>query len=226
MSGDLIDTTEMYLRTIYELHEEGIEPLRARIVERLSQSGPTVSQTVSRLARDGLLTVRDDRQLELSEEGWRRAQEVMRKHRLAEVLLRDVIGMDWLDVHEEACRMEHVISGRLEARLAEIMNDPTQSPYGCPIPGADEHHNPSAFRNDVVSLLSVVSNEPKSFKLVRLSEFVQADNESLSALDEVGMRPGEEFEAYDTGDNIELRGSGERMRVERGLCAGIWVAKQ
>ena len=78
--SDLIDTTEMYLRTVYELEEEGITPLRARIAERLSQSGPTVSQTVGRMERDGLITVEGDRHLELTERGRQQAMRVMRKH--------------------------------------------------------------------------------------------------------------------------------------------------
>src|SRR4028118_1863336 len=98
----------MYLRTIFELEEEGIVPLRARIAERLHQSGPTVSQTVARMERDGLLTVEGDRHLQLSETGRSLATAVMRKHRLAECLLVDVIGLDYADVHEEACRREHV----------------------------------------------------------------------------------------------------------------------
>src|SRR5512138_2902455 len=96
---DLIDTTEMYLKTIYELAEEGIVPLRARIAERLGHSGPTVSQTVGRMERDGLVVVNDDRHLELTAEGWRIATRVMRKHRLAERLLTDVIGLEWPFVH-------------------------------------------------------------------------------------------------------------------------------
>src|SRR3954462_6561913 len=112
--SDLIDTTEMYLRTIYELVEEGIVPLRARIAERLHQSGPTVSQTVARMERDGLLTVEGDRHLQLSEEGRGLAPAVMRKHRLAECLLVDVIGLAYADVHEEACRWEHVMSEAVE----------------------------------------------------------------------------------------------------------------
>ena len=118
--SDLIDTTEMYLRTIYELVEEGIVPLRARIAERLHQSGPTVSQTVARMERDGLVTVEGDRHLELTDEGLRLATRVMRKHRLAECLLVDVIGLDYADVHEEACRWEHVMSARVERRLIRI----------------------------------------------------------------------------------------------------------
>ena len=115
--NDLIDTTEMYLRTIYDLEEEGVVPLRARIAERLEQSGPTVSQTVSRMERDGLLHVADDRHLELTEKGRALAIAVMRKHRLAERLLVDVIGLPWEEVHVEACRWEHVMSEDVERRL-------------------------------------------------------------------------------------------------------------
>ena len=136
--SDLIDTTEMYLRTIYELVEEGIVPLRARIAERLHQSGPTVSQTVARMERDGLVTVEGDRHLELTAEGMRLATRVMRKHRLAERLLTDVIGLDWELVHAEACRWEHVMSETVERRLVDLLDHPTESPYGNPIPGLDE----------------------------------------------------------------------------------------
>ena len=135
---DLIDTTEMYLRTIFELEEEGITPLRARIAERLGHSGPTVSQTVARMERDGLLAVAGDRHLELSEHGRLLATRVMRKHRIAERLLRDVIGLEWEYVHDEACRWEHVMSDRVERKILAMLPDHAESPYGNPIPGLDE----------------------------------------------------------------------------------------
>ena len=122
----LIDTTEMYLRTIFELEEEGVVPLRARIAERLNQSGPTVSQTVARMERDGLLTLADDRHLQLTDAGLREATAVMRKHRLAERLLSDVIGLDWEDLHIEACRWEHVMSDEVERRWPP----PEETPSG------------------------------------------------------------------------------------------------
>src|SRR3954464_14159110 len=106
----------MYLRTIYELLEEGIVPLRARIAERLHQSGPTVSQTVARMERDGLVTVENDRHLVLTGEGRSTAVGVMRKHRLAELLLVNVIGMPYEEAHEEACRWEHVMSDSVEKK--------------------------------------------------------------------------------------------------------------
>ena len=133
--NDLVDTTEMYLRTIYDLEEEGVTPLRARIAERLDQSGPTVSQTVSRMERDGLLHVAGDRHLELTDKGRALAIAVMRKHRLAERLLVDVIGVPWEEVHAEACRWEHVMSEDVERRLVKVLNHPTTSPFGNPIPG-------------------------------------------------------------------------------------------
>ena len=162
--SDLIDTTEMYLRTIYELVEEGIMPLRARIAERLHQSGPTVSQTVARMERDGLLTVEGDRHLELTPEGLRLATRVMRKHRLAERLLTDVIGLDWELVHAEACRWEHVMSENVERRLVELLDHPTESPYGNPIPGLDElgEELGEEFMDGVESLTEALSSPSRA----------------------------------------------------------------
>jgi DtxR family Mn-dependent transcriptional regulator len=128
----------MYLRTVFELEEEGIVPLRARIAERLSQSGPTVSQTVARMERDGLLHVAGDRQLALTDAGRRLATRVMRKHRLAECLLVSVIQMPWEEVHVEACRWEHVISESVERRLYDLLGHPDRCPHGNPIPGLAE----------------------------------------------------------------------------------------
>src|SRR4051795_4493529 len=136
--NDLIDTTEMYLRTIYELEEEGVPPMRARIAERLGQSGPTVSQTVARMHRAGLVDLGEGNRLVLTEVGHATAMRVMRKHRLAECLLIQVIGLDWEHVHEEACRWEHVMSEAVERRLLEVLDHPTHSPYGNPIPGLEE----------------------------------------------------------------------------------------
>jgi DtxR family Mn-dependent transcriptional regulator len=135
---DLIDTTEMYLRTVFELEEEGITPMRARISERLAHSGPTVSETVARMERDGLIEISPDRILNLTSEGRKAAESVMRKHRLAECLLVDVIKLPLELVHQEACRWEHVISEEVEVRIYEMLNHPELSPFGNPIPGLAE----------------------------------------------------------------------------------------
>ena len=191
--SDLIDTTEMYLRTIYELAEEGITPLRARIAERLGHSGPTVSQTVARMERDGLVVVGGDRHLALTVEGSAKAMRVMRKHRLAERLLTDVIGLDWEFVHDEACRWEHVMSDRVERRLVELLDHPHHSPYGNPIPGLDELgevDEPETFLTGVAPLTQIATTERTSGVVARLGETIQTDTELLARIAEAGVMPG------------------------------------
>ena len=191
---DLIDTTEMYLRTILELEEENIVPLRARISERLGHSGPTVSQTVGRMERDGLVVVSEDRRLELTDAGRRKAVDVMRKHRLAERLLSDVIGLDWAYVHDEACRWEHVMSEQVERRLVELLGHPTESPYGNPIPGLDQLGDlpTNTFDEGVVGLVRRLNQAggPITGTVRRLAEPVQVDPELLEQLRVAGVVPG------------------------------------
>lgn len=193
---DLIDTTEMYLRTIFELEEEGIPPMRARIAERLGHSGPTVSQTIARMERDGLVSLGADRQLVLSEEGQRLATRVMRKHRLAERLLVDVVGLEWEHVHEEACRWEHVMSERVERKILGILPDHRESPYGTPIPGLDEllsdEEETVDYREGLVSLSEVVDQGLSGdFRVRRIGEPAQVDHDALTLLTEARLRPGE-----------------------------------
>jgi len=198
VSHDLIDTTEMYLKTIFELTEEGVVPLRARIAQRLGQSGPTVSQTVARMERDGLLTVEGDRHLELSDTGRVLAMRVMRKHRLAECLLVDVIGLDWEDVHAEACRWEHVMSEAVERRLLELLGHPTESPYGNPIPGLAEFGEVDIAQDyraglvslDLVSLNRPDAAEPTAVVVRRIAEPIQTDIKLMANLRRAGVRPG------------------------------------
>jgi DtxR family transcriptional regulator, Mn-dependent transcriptional regulator len=188
----LIDTTEMYLRTIFELEEEGIVPLRARIAERLSQSGPTVSQTVARMERDGLVKVEGDRQLALTPAGATLAMRVMRKHRLAERLLTDVIGLDWELVHEEACRWEHVMSEEVERRLVQVLDDPTTSPFGNPIPGLAElgvDPNSAPTRGALVRLTELPSGAPVAVVVRQLTEHVQGDVDLITRLKDAGVVP-------------------------------------
>ncbi|WP_054814151.1 metal-dependent transcriptional regulator [Nocardia arizonensis] len=188
---DLVDTTEMYLRTIYDLEEEGVVPLRARIAERLEQSGPTVSQTVARMERDGLLLVAGDRHLELTEKGRSMAVAVMRKHRLAERLLVDIIGLDWQNVHAEACRWEHVMSEDVERRLVEVLNHPTTSPYGNPIPGLDELGIATSSNSDegLIRLSDLPHGHVHAVVVRRLAEHIQTDPEVIGRLREAGVVP-------------------------------------
>ena len=211
--NDLIDTTEMYLRTIFELEEEGIVPLRARIAERLHQSGPTVSQTVARMERDGLLTVEGDRHLQLSDQGRELATAVMRKHRLAECLLVDVIGLDYADVHEEACRWEHVMSENVERKLLQLLGNPTVSPFGNPIPGLDALRGEETLGGetsvvlDSLTLLSTTATpEGRTVVVQRISEQLQENTGLLRELADLGIRPGSSMEARIVGGSVTLDG--------------------
>ncbi len=226
---DLIDTTEMYLKTIYELQEEGIVPLRARIAERLHHSGPTVSQTVARMERDGLLHVEGDRHLELSVLGRQRATRVMRKHRLAERLLTDVIGLDWELVHDEACRWEHVISEEVEERLVALLEAPTSSPYGNPIPGLAElgvSRPVEDFRAGNQPLADAVDTDAgeRRVAVVRVGEELQKDIELMAALRAAGIRPGTEVKAAATSAGVRLQpDDGPVCEVDRAAALHLFV---
>jgi len=226
---DLIDTTEMYLRTIFELEEEGVPPLRARIAERLNQSGPTVSQTVARMARDGLLDVGPDRQLELTALGRTLSVRVMRKHRLAECLLVSVVGLPWEEVHAEACRWEHVMSEAVERRLLELLDHPTVSPFGNPIPGLAELGAvpdaglPQVAEADLIALPDAATPTPTRVLVARIGEPAQADLAQLSALRRAGVVPGAVVKVQRRADHV-LVGSGmEYAELELDVAAHILV---
>lgn len=224
---DLVDTTEMYLRTIYELIEEGITPLRARIVERLEQSGPTVSQTVARMERDGLLHVKPDRSLELTAEGEKRAVAVMRKHRLAERLLTDVLKLDISLVHQEACRWEHVMSDDVERRVVDLLSDVDASPFGNPIPGLDklgvdkQTAEPQGER-----LNTLPTHRDFTVKILQLNEILQNDTSVFSALQEAGVYPGAEVTVHNERGVISITGAnGKTIELAEEYGHAIRVAQ-
>ena len=223
--SELIDTTEMYLRTVFELEEEGVVPLRARIAERLGQSGPTVSQTVARMERDGLLSVEGDRHLELSPLGRTLATRVMRKHRLAECLLVQVIGLDWALVHDEACRWEHVMSETVERRLLEVLGHPTVSPYGNPIPGLAELGE-AAGKDDGHNLepLDRAARGGVTTAVVRrLAEPVQADHDLMSRLRRAGVQPGASISVGPGAEGLLVGSGGESTEISAEVASHVYV---
>ncbi|MGJ4844354.1 MULTISPECIES: metal-dependent transcriptional regulator [unclassified Leifsonia] len=225
---DLIDTTEMYLRTILELEEDNIVPLRARISERLGHSGPTVSQTVGRMERDGLVVVSGDRHLELTDDGRRKAVHVMRKHRLAERLLSDVIELEWEYVHEEACRWEHVMSEQVERKLLTMLGHPTESPYGNPIPGLDELGDiESPTTEGLTNLVDVVvgNSSGVSARIKRLGEPAQVDPELLLQLKQAGVFPGSTGTFTPAGSYVavQIDGYENGLELPNELAAHIFV---
>lgn len=225
--GDLIDTTEMYLRTVFELEEEEIVPLRARIADRLEQSGPTVSQTVARMERDGLLTVEGDRHLELTPMGRDMAMRVMRKHRLAECLLVDIIGLPWEDVHAEACRWEHVMSEAVERRILELLKHPTHSPFGNPIPGLAELGDTTAAVDDeLVGLDTVAGPDSRRVTVRRIGEPLQDNHDLMSALNRSGVRPGQVIKVRLSEGGLMVGSGMEYAELDIATASHVFVSSR
>jgi DtxR family transcriptional regulator, Mn-dependent transcriptional regulator len=215
----LIDATEMYLRTVWELEEEGITPIRARLVERLGLSAPAVSETVARLEVDGLMRIGGDRTLELTDRGRELAVSVMRKHRLAELLLTDVIGMEWAEVHNEACRWEHVISDAAEERIAQVLGNPAECPYGNPIPGSGA----DTGAGDLVSMTEAAKNGDRA-TIRRISEHVQVDVAALRFLHDHDLRPGADVMLRHGAQGVVAARGGAEVTVDPAIADLVYVA--
>lgn len=221
---DLVDTTEMYLRTIYELEEEGITPLRARIAERLEQSGPTVSQTVARMERDGLVSVAGDRSLKMTPEGRALAIAVMRKHRLAERLLTDVVGLDIAKVHAEACRWEHVMSDEVEKRLVDVLPDFHTSPFGNPIPGLSELGVADSDAGLGTRIVDLPLGERHHAVITQINEILQVDEALVEQLRDAGIRLGAEISVTNEGRSAFVLCGDKCVTIPEALAHAVRVA--
>lgn len=216
MHSHLIDPTEMYVRTVWELQEEGIPPIRARLAERLELSAPSVSETVARLEEDGLLHLEEDRTISLTGQGRALALSVMRKHRLAERLLADVVGLEWEHLHAEACRWEHVISDAVEEKLIELLDRPTTCPHGNPIPGLAD--------DEEVKLLTLTEVPDGEVRLDRISEHLQVDIDAMRVLDQAGIRPGVTFEVEHEPAGVTVSVEGSPVTLDERVASHLYVA--
>src|SRR3954454_12683193 len=215
--AEMHDATEEYLDTILELEEEGVVPIRARLVERLGVSAPAVSEQVNRLVGGGFSALLDDRSLRLTSKGRKLATTVVRRHRLAERLLVDVIGLEWEKVHREADLWEHVISADVEAKLVELLGDPATCPHGNPIPG-------SRNRFDTKAHISLVDAVPGAVVVARISEKLELDKDALALLASSDLIPGRDAKVTGrVADGIAVTtGAGEHTVPER-LARLMWV---
>lgn len=208
---------EEYLEAIHELAEEGITVIQARLAERLGHTPPAVSEMIRRLREEGYVEV-EGRSLRLTATGRQMAEKVVRRHRLAERLLTDVIGLPWHRSHLEACRWEHVISDEVEARLIEILGHPTTCPHGNPIPGANGAHP------ELVALSEAHGGD--HVRLERVSEKVEIDQASMEYLSSHGFVPGQEATiASIAPDGTLTLDLGDRsMALGPALAGQLWVA--
>ena len=214
-------TVEDYLLNIYTLSGEGRTVIAARLAEALGVAPPTVTATLHRMARDGLITVSPQKEVSLTEIGNAKAETMVRRHRLAERLLIDILGLDWADVHEEAHRFEHAISPRVEERILAVLGDPTTCPHGSPIPGTGALPSTGSFR---------VENAVSGDRVVvdRISEDAENDRELLSFFQRSGLLPGREFVVGDVepyNSLLVLRKDGESIPVSLPVAHNIWVRK-
>lgn len=175
---------EEYLEAVHELEEEGTTVIQARLADRLGHSAPAVSEMIKRLRDEGYLS-QQGRNLFLTGSGRALAESVVRKHRLAERLLTDVIGLPWENSHIEACRWEHVISDEVAERLEVLLGHPTTCPHGNPIPGTVDDRQLSALAG---------AEQGSRIRLERVTEEVELDQEALRYLAVHGFVPGAEAE--------------------------------
>ena len=181
MSDGFHPPVEEYLEAIYGLTEEGVPVIQARLVERLGFSAQAVSEMVHRLTKDGYL-LRSGRGVSFTEQGRARALSVVRRHRLAERFLVDIVGLPWHKAHEEAGRWEHVISDDVEARFIEMLGSPTTCPHGSLIPGM------GGSLGDELPFDQVALDEP--VHLARITEQIETDPEAISYLGLHDVIPG------------------------------------
>jgi DtxR family Mn-dependent transcriptional regulator len=210
---------EEYLEAIHEMEEEGTQVIQARLVDRLGHSAPTVSEMVRRLRDEGYLSVRN-RVIVLTDQGRRRAESVVRKHRLAERLLTDVIGLEWHKAHGEAGRWEHVISDEVEELIVKLLDNPATCPHGNPIPGAP--------RSTEVQVALATRVPGQHVRLARITEQVEIDFESLTYLSVHGFVPGAmatvRSKAPDGTLVLELDSGEGTIALGPALAANLYVA--
>ena len=174
---------EEYTETIYELAEDDITVIQARIAERLEVSRPAVSEMIRRMESEGLVSVDDSGVIDLTNDGLMLATTIVRRHRLAERFLTDVLGLNWTEAHHEAGRWEHVISPVVETAMLKVLEDPTTCPHGNPIPGSD-YVEPA----DATVLAEIPAGE--NFTVVRIPEELEFETGQLAFLEETGLMPG------------------------------------
>ena len=172
---------EEYCEAIYELREDDVDVIQARIAERLEISRPAVSEMIRRLEGAGLVNI--DGAIKLTEAGNRLAEKVVRRHRLAERFLTDILGLSWADAHTEAGKWEHVISEPVEAAMVRVLGDPTTCPHGNPIPGSD-YAPPAAVALDGLAPGS-------TFTVSRIPEELEFAPGLLEFLEEAAVVPGQ-----------------------------------
>ncbi|HXG42215.1 MAG TPA: metal-dependent transcriptional regulator [Dehalococcoidia bacterium] len=190
-------TVEDYLHAIYSLLGEGETVFSARLARRMRVTPPTAWATVQRMVRDGLVTLDSKKVIHLTEKGKRLAEDIVRRHRLAERFLTDVLGLGWADCHEEAHLFEHALTPRLEERIVALLGNPTTCPHGSPIPGSG-----ATLPSDLVPLASLGAGEEATIEFI--SEELEEDLDLLRYLERGRIMPGRRVRVVEVVSPSEL----------------------
>ena len=212
-------TDEEYLQTYLELMEDGIRPIGARLAERLGISAAAVSEGLHRLIQRGY-AVEQDKIFSLTATGEEVGRTVIRRHRLAECFLVDILGLRWERAHLEAARWEHALSEDVEQRIIAMLDDPAVCPHGNPIPGSKRARPPEESE-------PLAESRPGRMRLVRISELAQSDEATIAFLAETGLLPGAVLEVLDgvvpPTPGISVRGDKGDCTVPPSMAALLWV---
>jgi DtxR family Mn-dependent transcriptional regulator len=209
---------EDYLDHIYLMHQNGQRVIGARLAERIGTAMPTVTETLRRMAREGLVTLDEHKAISLTAKGQETAESLVRRHALAERLLTDVLGLSWAEAHAEAHKFEHIISPRVEARLKELLGDPDTCPHGNPIPGPGHG---SAARG--LPLTDV--REAGNHQVLRVAEDAENDVELMEYIEQRKLKPGAAVyvRARAAFDPVLIEIGGEQLALSDSIAESIFV---
>ena len=218
-AGATTASVEDYLEGIYDLTGSGGPVIGARLARHLKVSPPAVTEALQRMARAGYLRLAAGKQIVLTRRGVTVAEAMARRHRLLERWLTDILGLDWMEAHEEAHRLEHALSPRVEDRLAESLGMPSTCPHGNPIPGMSNPPGPRAFPLDRAPEAATVT-------VVRITEEAEADRKLLEHLWRSGVRPGTRLQIQEVAPwagTITAVSDGRTIVLGLAAAAKIWV---
>src|SRR5579885_1946381 len=213
---------EDYLAAIYNMQMEGEPAFGARLAAIFKVKAPTVTQTLHRLERQNLVVMDENKRLSLTQEGRAAAESVLRRHRLIERFLVDVMGMQWHEVHDEAERLEHDISPTFEARMLAQLDNPTTCPHGNPIPGLVDA--PDFLRRQHARRLDTAApGEP--LVVLTISEVVEDEEGLITLLHGKGLTPGTELVVVERASDemLVVQVDGRRVELEREIAHMVWV---
>ena len=211
---------ERYLEAIYALGDEGREVIAARLAEHLGVAAPTVTEALRRLVKEGYVSLSRRREIEFTPKGQEVAERMVRRHRLSERLLTDLLGVPWYDVHEEASRLEHAISPSVEAKLAALLGEPATCPHGNPIPGSGSPNLETGHYLDMAV-------EGDELMVERITEQAEQDSRLLEYFHRNGIVPGARITVAHVAPSagaIELRVGDQAVSIS--LQAANWIFVQ